>query len=227
MKLIFWLLVVGNLVFFAVMKLQGGDQSVPIPLSLHGEKITLAQASEAVQSAPEIASSVPSAVSAAVSAPIAAPVLTCYEWGDFFGSNLVRASNALKKFQLGNKLSQRGIDKNIDFWVYIAPLKDKAAVNEKLAQLKARGITDYFVVQDEGEWLNAISLGVFKTRESAQNFLEGLRAKDIRTAKMGEHSGKSRPVILIINGLNSKMSEQFTALQKDFPQTEQKRVACH
>ncbi len=129
--------------------------------------------------------------------------------------------------QLGDKLSQREVTHATGFWVYIAPLKDRAAVNGKLAQLKARGVTDYFVVQDAGPWLNAISLGVFKTRESAQNFLDGLRSKDIRTAQLGEKLSKNRAVVFMINGLDAPMSDKLTALQKDFATIELKRVPCH
>lgn len=242
MKIFFWLLVAVNLIFFTVMKLQGGGPTAPVPLPLHAEMITLENATqhavESVAAAPVVAGALPVVPASApvsilpVSSPVpaAAPpdvARACFEWGDFAGADLVRVTAALKTLQLGANLSQREVDRSIGFWVYIAPLKDKAAVGEKLAQLKARGVTDYFVVQDAGEWLNAISLGVFKTRESAQKFLQGLRANDIRTAQMGVRSGKSRATVFAISGLNAQMSDKFTALQKDFPDSEQKRVSCH
>jgi hypothetical protein len=96
-----------------------------------------------------------------------------------------------------------------------------------LAQLKARGVTDFFVVQEAGEWQNAISLGLFKTREAAQSFIEGLRKKGVTSAKMGERSSKNKTVIFIFDGLDVKMSTKLTALQKEFAVSELKSVSCH
>lgn len=247
LKILFWLLIAVNVIFFAVMKsgVLNDEQATQVLHPMHEEKISLlvapqsapvAAQSAVVPQAGSIASSVPAqSVVAPVVAPIAASApavvksdnLACFEWGDFSGAGLDHAVRALKKLQLGDKLSQREIDRVIGFWVYIPPLKDKAAVNQKLAQLKARGVTDYFVVQEAGEWLNAISLGVFKSRESAQNFLEGLREKNVATAKMGERSGKNKATVFIINGLDADMNVRLAALQKDFAGSELKLVSCH
>lgn len=230
MKIFFWLLVAANVILFAVMKLLDGGQTVQVPLPMHQEKISIASAPQAVPvpPAPVAASAVETAVETlAVSAPLAVKSSSCYEWGDFSGAELEQVSSALKKLPLGEKLSQREIDRSIGFWVYIPPMKDKAAANLKIAQLKARGVTDYFVVQEAGEWQNAISLGVFKTREAAQNYLAALRAKNVSTAKMGERSGKSRATIFIINGLDAEISARLIVLQKDFSGSELKRVTCH
>jgi len=251
-KIAFYLAVAVNVIFFAVMKLDlfGDRQAEPVPSPLHEEKIVLQFGPHsAPQSAPlSAATSAPEAVSPeeyvqsavvksepvlvkpeAVSAPVAAkPVkLACFEWGEFSGEELERVVTALKKLQLGNKLIQREVVHTIGYWVYIAPHKDKAIVIQKVAQLRARGVTDLFVVQEPGEWLNAIQLGVFKSRESAQNFLEGLRAKDVNTAQVGERSSKNKSKQLIINYLDEEASASLIALQKNFAENELKRVSCH
>lgn len=243
MKIFFWLLVAVNVILFAVMKLFDQGEAVEILQPMHPEKIAIVSASApvAVQALPAVpasavpASAVPaSAVPAlpvpaveAASAPPEVKSASCYEWGEFSGAELDQVSSSLKKLQLGDKLNRREIDHSIGFWVYIPPLKDKAAVSQKIEQLKARGITDYFVVQDQGEWLNAISLGVFKSREAAQNFLNGLRAKDVSSAKMGERASKNRSTVFVINGLDAKTSARLIALQNDFAENELKRVTCH
>lgn len=238
MKKILWVLIAVNVIFFAVMKsgLFEGSPDAPVLEAINADKITLAiplplVAASAVQPASEpAAASVVQPVSAPVaSAAVAAPVATrsCFEWGEFTGAELDRASAALNKLSLGDKLSQREVDRIIGFWVYIAPLKDNGAVIQKLAQLKARGVTDFFVVQEAGEWQNAISLGLFKTREAAQIFIEGLRKKGVTSAKMGERSSKSKTVIFVFDGLDVKMSTKLTALQKEFAASELKSVSCH
>lgn len=150
----------------------------------------------------------------------------CYEWGEFGGADIERARKVLVKLQLDKHLDQRDSEQPKVFWVYIPPLKDKAAVTQKVAQLKARGVTDYFVVQDAGEWLNAISLGMFKTREAAQKFLEDLSAKDVRTAKMGERASKPKTTVFLISGASGDKIAKLTALQKDFENSELKSATC-
>ncbi len=235
-KMLFWLLIAVNIALFAVMQtgVLEDRQTAQVLRPEHAEKITLmggeqAQVASAVITPlePLLPASAPVAVSAPAAAPVTVKAGTCFEWGDFSDGDLDQAAKALKKLSLGEKLSQREIDRVIGFWVYIAPLKDKAAVSHKLAQLKERGVTDYFVVQEAGDWLNAISLGLFKSRESAQKFLEGLRNKGVSSAKMGERTGKSRATIFIINGLDEKTSVKLTALQKEFSGSELKIVSCH
>jgi len=223
-KTLIWVLLAINVIFFAVMQSGLFADTPPVQPSqaMNAEKIILldgAQSASAVLPVP--------IESAASTVPATVETDSCFEWGDFSGKELVAVMSALKKLPLGDKLNSREIDHGVSYWVYIAPIKDKAGINEKLAQLKARGVTDYFVVQEQGEWLNAISLGLFKTRESAQKFLEGLRAKDVRTAQMGERAGKNKATVLIINGLDAEMSGRLNGLQKNFPESELKRVSCH
>jgi hypothetical protein len=251
MKIFFWLLVAVNVILFAGMKFFDQAPAGEVLQAMHAEKITIVQpgvvvppltaASAVVVSAvAPVAAATSSVASAPVlaapvsaSSPVPASTLTpvkssaCYEWGEFSGAELDQVSSRLKKLQLGNRVSRREIDHGIGFWVYVPPLKDKVAVNQKVEQLKALGVTDYFVVQDAGEWLNAISLGVFKSRDAAQKFLAGLRTKNVSSAQMGERPSKNRSIVFIINDLDAKMSAGLIVLQKDFSESELKRVTCH
>lgn len=234
MKLFFWLIIAVNVIFFAVMKsgVLANSQASQAPSAMQAEKITLMNANVLPQSAVPVVPPVAAPLSAVPAAlPVSpsptAPANICFEWGEFAGADIARVTNGLKSLQLGDKLSQHEIDRAIGFWVYIAPLKGKAAVSQKVAQLKARGVAEYFVVQDAGEWFNAISLGVFKTRDSAQKFLDDLHAKGIRTAQIGERSGKTKAVVFEIGSVTAQMSDKLTVMQKDFAGSELKRVSCH
>jgi hypothetical protein len=227
MKVLLGILLVVNLVLFAVMRgdlLNNGAAVVAQP-ALNADKIRLLN--EPV-SAPTLPAS-SSGLATTLSSPEAQekPATVCMEWSDFSGTDLKRANEALAGLSLGEKLSQRTIEYNIGYWVYIPPPKDKAGVNQKIAQLKARGVEEYFVVQEAGEWQHAISLGVFKSEEAAQKFLESLTAKEIRSAKIGERASKLKATVFVFNGLDAQTAEKLTALQKDFPASELKKMACH
>lgn len=239
MRTLFWILLLGNVIFFAVMQWGGlsaadgqGPQAQP---PLHEEKIRLADMPVRAPAA-ALPASVPASAPVAAQEPAEAPpssraparpdMLACMEWGDFSGTDLKRATAALGALQLGDRLAQRQVEQSIGYWVYIPPLKDKAAVAQKIAQLKARGIEEYFVVPDSGPWLHAISLGVFKTQEAAQNFLEELRGRNVRSAQIGERASKLRTTVFVLNGLDGAAEARLTAIQKDFSGSELKKVPC-
>lgn len=150
----------------------------------------------------------------------------CAEWGEFSGDDLGHALQALSAMKLGDKLSQRSVEHNHGYWVYIPPMKRHSEVERKIAQLKERNVKDYFVVQEKGKWLNAISLGVFKTQEAAQRYLATLRTKDVRTAKVGERVSKLKYTVFIMKGLDAGTADKIKTLQKDFPDSELKMSAC-
>ncbi len=216
-KLLIGLLLV-NVVLFAALQWGGhlldSDKAATAAL-LHADKIQIVSAPEAT--------SVSSAV--VVETP-PAPVLSCMEWSDFSGSDLTRANEALATLKLGNKLTQRPIEYSSGYWVYLAPIKDKLVLARKIEQLKTRGVTEYFVVQEPGEWLHAISLGVFKSEESAQHYLATLQTMGVHNAKVGERSSKLKATIFVLKQLDDAMLNQLKTLQKDFPNSELKRLEC-
>jgi hypothetical protein len=256
MKWIAGLLLLANLALFGWMRwgsaLTVEVDAATAQMALNPDKVKLLawpSASEAASS-PVLASSgmsltlspvpAPAVVSAASAPVVAAPVASlpphtssktektenCAEWGEFSGDDLSRAQQVLATLKLGDSLSQRSVEQNHGYWVYIPPMKKRADVERKVAQLKERGVKDYFVVQEKGKWLNAISLGVFKTRDGAEKYLVSLRSKDVRTAKLGERSSKLKFTVFLIKSLDTGTKDKLTALQKDFPDGELKVSAC-
>lgn len=165
---------------------------------------------------------------AVIPAPVAVKQdsLICLEWGDFSGNDLKRATEILSAMQLGDKLSQRQVEYNKGYWVYIPPLKNKAAANRKISQLKALGIREYFIVQEAGALRYAISLGVFKSQEAAQNHLSELQAKGVRSAKVGERASKLKTTMFTLNNVDVSVEGKLTASGKELSGSELKNVPC-
>lgn len=253
MRALFWMLLLGNVILFAVMQSGGlswGEQAYQPQPALHADKILLLDATQSVPikalpisppaivpaGAPDqiaasssVANTAPATnpASAAKPAPVIeqAPLI-CLEWGDFSGSDLKRATDVLSVLQLGEKISQRQIEYNKGYWVYIPPLKNKVAVNRKVSQIKKLGIREYFIVQDAGAFRYAISLGVFKTQEAAQNYLNELNVKGLHSAKIGERASKLKTTMLMLNYVDASIEGKLTATRKDFPGSELKNVPC-
>jgi hypothetical protein len=215
MKWLFGLLLLASLAFFAFMQwgLGGfGDSKILQPQPpLYAEKIKLLPAVIAS------ASSVPPPVQAAAA---------CMEWGDFSGNDLARVTEALSALKLGNNLTQRQIEHTIGYWVYLSPLNNSAEVAKEVAQIKKLGLNEYFVIQEEGKWQNAISLGVFKTAEAAHNFRDSIKAKGLESAKVGERASKHLFTVFVLKDPGAEAMAKITIMQKDYPDSELKATAC-
>jgi hypothetical protein len=221
-KSLFYLLLLANIAFFGYMQLMAGRNG-EVPLAhrqFYSEKIKLLNPNE-VLTVPVLKPAVK-----LENAPAAAKPPACLEWGAFTGPELARAQDALDKLQLGDRLSQRNSEETVGYWVYIPPLKTKKDAENKIGELKALGIGEYFLMQDNSPWRNAISLGVFKSEELARNYLAKLQAKGVKSAVIGERNHQIKRTLFQIRDAGEALANKLDELQRDFPGSDLKAVAC-
>ena len=230
MKVLLWILVVVNVVFLAFMQwgspLLGAGTVSPTQPLINAEKIKILPAS-AVLSAPAFLPPIaPASEPALVASHVqAASTAACLEWSEFSGADLVRANAMLSALNMGNKLTQRQVEYTSGFWVYMPPAKTRAASDKKSAELQARGV-DHFIVLESGKWHNAISLGVFKTDDAAHKFLDKLSAQGIKSAQVGERLTKLKFTVFILKELDAPEVEKIKSLQIQFPGSQLKAMPC-
>jgi hypothetical protein len=118
-----------------------------------------------------------------------ATVLHCYQ------SSLLETLDDAKALQ--QLLTTKGIrtserrevqEQRINYWVMLPANKDLAKINSVVDVLRQKRVKDFFVVRG-GRYENAISLGVYSTRERAEQ-----RYKEISALKLHQ----SKPVIEVI-----------------------------
>lgn len=177
---------------------------------------------------PLIAPNLPAPAPAPVAAvpAVKAAVKTCMEWGEFSGTDLAKAQKELAGMKLGDKLVPRTVEYASGYWVYIPPLRSKTAVSKKVAEIKAAGIEDYYVLKDSRKWLNAISLGVFKTEEAAKKFQASMKKKGLRTAKVGERKHTLKFTVFALKHIDTEQAARLSKLQKEFKDSELKTLPC-
>lgn len=92
----------------------------------------------------------------------------CYTAGPFVTTREA-AEVADKLKPLGIEVYQRvsEINELSAYWVYLPPFQSRERAQEITRELARRGVKDYFVVST-AEKENAVSLGVFRTREGAE-----------------------------------------------------------
>lgn len=85
------------------------------------------------------------------------------------------------------------------WWIYITPQASKAEADKKAGELRQLGVTDYFIIQD-GPNRFAISLGVFSGEKGGQDRLAELKAKGVRSARLMQRPGKDGTISLLAEG---------------------------
>lgn len=110
------------------------------------------------------------------------------------------------------------------FWVFIPPQTNKADAERKASELKKLKVPEFFVVQEAGANRFAISLGIFSSREAAEERLADLRSKGVRSAKVGEREAKGGSGSLEIRGPGNEFDGLRQALAEWAPKN--KPASC-
>lgn len=225
MRALFLLLVLANLVFFAYAHISregvGAGDSLG-QLQVAPERIRLLKA------AGEMPADKPRAPGRAIppTPRISVAPSACLEWGVFAGPHVSRAETALAQLPLAPGQLERLVTDAGGYWVYMPPLKTKAEVDKKIGELKTLGVTEFFVVQDPGQWRNAISLGIFRSEEAAQAFLAKLKERGVRSAIAARRENFLKQVAFYVREPSDATVARVTALQREFPGTEIRAGPC-
>ena len=110
------------------------------------------------------------------------------------------------------------------YWVFIPPLASRKEADVKVAELKKLQVQEYFVIQENGPNNHAISLGLFSTREAADAYLERLRGKKVRSARVAEKSVRAASVTVEVSGPESSLDVLRQSISDVLP--ESRPTAC-
>ncbi|MGQ5523470.1 SPOR domain-containing protein [Chitinimonas sp. PSY-7] len=218
MKWLFVLLLIGNLLFYGYTQLETPVQSV----DWRSKEINADQLKQIAFNEVQIAGgdkkSGENAPPGGITPPDAAPPkkpepkpeakpaaspgpMGCFAWHGLLAADLPNARKKLAALQLGGeiKLINNEAANPTRFWVYIAPRPSLEDAQKKTEELKALGISDFFVVNDGSQWSRAVSLGLYSTREAAQRRLETLRQQGVRSASMREKGEGDNATLMVRN----------------------------
>lgn len=226
MKVLVFLLVLGNLLFYAFSAGYLGHPSNPdagrVEQQITPERLRVLSRGDApavpAQSAQEAA---PSSESGAVKPeePPAVPAESesktetprdvvaekpgapvCLAWRQLTPAEADKVAAMMGKRFAEFKMSRKATGgESSGWWVYIPSLPNKAEADRKAGELRDLGITDFFVVQD-GPSRHAISLGIFSSEKGGADRLAELKAKGVRSAVFGPRPSKETVVALQVRG---------------------------
>lgn len=124
----------------------------------------------------------------------------CLSWRDVSVADADGVERLMTEKFPAFKVFRTAIAESNGYWVFIPPSATREEVSQKTTELQQQGVHDYFVVQASGPNRFAISLGTYRTEEAANAGLAVLRAKGVKTAKIGERIGKVSSNTLEIRG---------------------------
>ncbi len=145
----------------------------------------------------------------------------CVEFSGIAAADMARGRDAFAAFKLGDRLTERRVEEITRHWVYIPPLRDRRAAEERMTQLRRSGIGEMSIRPD-----NAISLGVFSTEEAARRFLSTLEGKGTKDAQWGPFVREVREIAMLVKEPDTEMLARLTLLQRDFPAAQLRAVPC-
>jgi hypothetical protein len=159
----------------------------------------------------------------------AAPVArksACIEWGSFSAAELTQVRRALEPLQLGERLTTAEVSVMAGWWVFIPPLKNRAEMDRKLAELEQLGVADYYAIDAPGAMQFAISLGIFRSEDAANSYLDWLREKGVRSARVGNRDHRLTLTAVRVRDPDARVSARLAELHTQFPGSELKALDC-
>lgn len=114
-------------------------------------------------------------------------------------------------------LTSRSIKDVARHMVYIPPQGDKESADRKAGELRALGVTDFYVIQENTDLRWGISLGIFKTEESARTHLASLTARGVRSARLGTYGAVTNRVAFQLRNIDLAAKTTLNNIKADFP----------
>ena len=213
MRAAFLVLLLANLALYAWLRYGASEAVEPAPLArqIAPDKLKVVAPSSLP---PVTALTKPPASAPAPPAPAATASLPCMEWGSFTLADATRAEQALEPLALGTRLAQRRTEEHAGWWVFIPPQGNRQLALRKAAELKQLGVEEYFIVQEEGALRWALSLGVFRTEESAQARLAALRGQGVRTARIGARDTTVPKIWLQVKSVDAALQARLKEIAR-------------
>ncbi len=199
-KFVFWALLAANALLFAygrgLLGSADGELREPARLTkqLAADKLVLlsGQQAQALAAAAKLEASAAEDEVEEAPAPTptppapATPAYACLETEAFAPPDARRFENRLARLELGARQMRLAVpfQEVTSHLVYLPPNGGKEGAERRVAELRERGISDYFIMQGESPMRWAVSLGAFKTEASARTLAAELAKKGVQGVRV-------------------------------------------
>ena len=124
-------------------------------------------------------------------APVPAPApavetIACTQAGAFAASDARRFETRIARLELGARATRTSVpfQEITSHLVYLPPSGGREGAERRVAELKEKGVQNFFVMQGDSPLRWAVSLGVFKTETAAQGLVAALGKQGVREVRV-------------------------------------------
>ena len=185
-RLIFFALLLANVAFFAWRENAGpapGHEPQRLLQQIDPDKVQLLPRAPAAEKAPQYKNASVKTTEA-VAQPSEGPALLCKAFSGLTPDSAKAAQSTIVGSAPNAQVVLITGKESTSYWVHIPPQPNRAGADRKVAELKEMGVSDSFIISDDGPNKWAVSLGLFKNRETADNYLQKLGKQGVRSAKI-------------------------------------------
>ncbi len=141
----------------------------------------------------------------------------CFEWGNFYEEQIQYAETALSEIVSDQFYRMEEAGNTVMYWLHIPPLLNKEAANREINKLRNLGIVS-FRIKENGQWKNAISLGMSYDKKDAFKQLKEIENKGVTNATINERNVILKKIVIhyptqMIREQVQKLIEQFDGTQ--------------
>lgn len=148
--------------------------------------------------------------------------IACVEIGNFVLAEARRFEEKLAPLALGDhqaRINLPGTEIS-SYIVFIPPQGNKEGAEKKAAELRALGVTNYFIMSDSQTMRWAISLGVFKSEAGAQTLLAELQKQGVHSARVAPRMSASKQLAFQFRGITTDTKARLDKLRAGFADKE-------
>lgn len=161
----------------------------------------------------------------AVAPPVPVAEALCVEWRGLNPEEFARVREQLKALVGEQVMSFTEVPLNTRRWVIFPPLPSAQSAAAKLAELAAAGVQDAFVVKN-GDWQNAISLGLYANDEAAGRRVREVEAKGVLGTRVEVLPRQGTEYYFVIRSEDPDALKSLAGIRQAYPNSQQSRVAC-
>ena len=226
LKFIFWSLLAVNAALFAYGRGYlghfSGNEHEPQRLlnQQNADKLTIIPADQANN----VAASATAAAAASASASAAAEAKpeACVEINNFALAEARRFEAQLEGLKLGDRQSRHNMPGGevSSYIVYIPPQGSKEGADKKAGELRALGVTNYYIMSEGSPLRWGISLGVFRTEAAAQNQLAALNKQGVHSARVAPRMSGSKLLAFQFRDVDADLKARLEKIRAGYPNTE-------
>jgi hypothetical protein len=219
LKFVFWILIGLNALLFAFAQGYLGsardeeheparlkNQLEPARVKLMSAEQAQAMVASSPAAAPAAAASAasPAAPSPAAASDAAPQVLACTEVGPLSAADEKRFETRIARLGLGERQTHTTVpfQEVTSRLVYIPSQGSTEAADRKVAELRALGVTNLFIISGDSPYKWGISLGLFKSEASAQTMLAALSKQGVRSARIAPRGPIANRTVYQFRGID-------------------------